>query len=134
MHTKTGFGEAGGTLVFPLTSSQLRDTVTSESQFNHKMVDVVQVSSKLEVHTVHVILTIWHAPTNAAILHILIIELRKGLLFFLFLPEGSVLVIRAVATRISRKTATTDMIMPRQILWVYTTTTTKGSQGWGTLL
>jgi hypothetical protein len=43
---------------------------------------MVQVSSKLEVQIVQVILTIWHAPTNPAIRHIRLVVSCNGFFFF----------------------------------------------------
>jgi hypothetical protein len=43
---------------------------------------MVQVSSKLEVQIVQIILTIWHAPTNPAIRHIRFVVSCTGLFFF----------------------------------------------------
>jgi hypothetical protein len=72
---------------------------------------MVQISSELEVQIVQVILTIWHAPTNPAIRHILFVVSRTGFFFF---DSGVVFI---MVDRISRNAATTKMMMPIQILW-----------------
>jgi hypothetical protein len=43
---------------------------------------MVQVSSELEVQIVHVILTIWQAPTNPALRHIRFVVSCTGFVFF----------------------------------------------------